>query len=211
MLRRLLLLLVLVVAAAAPATASACGGGYAYAGLFTEDAVAGVAATLSPTGPAVVADGHVAAWVNVGVRNAWLQVGINATATGGDHTLYYEFLVPGGTQPTYVALRSVRTGESVRVSIAEVDGQPGVWQVSVDGFSVAPPVSLRGSHGRWRGSVAAEAFSRGAGACDGFGYSFRDVGVLARSHWSAAPLVAAADPGYRVVRRGATAFDAATV
>jgi hypothetical protein len=208
MLRRILLL-ALALSLAAPAAAQACNGGYAYAGLFGESAVAGVSATLTPTGPAVVTDGHVAAWVNVGSASAWLQVGLNTTSSGEANALYYEYRAPGAADTVYVPIRTVDTGARARVAILEVEAS--VWQVSVDGVPASPRLFLRGSHGRWHGSVAAEAFTRAAGACAAYGYSFRDVGALTRGRWSASALVAAVDPGYRLVRLGTGAFDTSAI
>src|SRR4051812_19220014 len=79
---------------AAPAAPSSlapgdCPGGYAYAGRWGEMPASGIAATLVSLERPQVADGHVAAWVNVGSSRAWLQVGVNSLSDGGGN-LYYE-------------------------------------------------------------------------------------------------------------------------
>src|SRR4051794_41984551 len=69
---------------ASPRTAARfCPAGYAYAGVYTTKAVAGVAATLTMLAKPTVPAGHVAGWVGVGGAgmgpggpHEWLQGGL---------------------------------------------------------------------------------------------------------------------------------------
>lgn len=191
---------------------NACTPGYRYAGIQTQQSVSGIEATLVALKNPTVTDGHVAAWVGVGGpdegargQDAWIQVGINKVASGGNH-LYAEAWIPGYGQ-AYKDLGPVRVGQKVRVAVREVPGQPGVWRAWVDGKPVSKPVFLPGSHGRWNADAVSENWSP-AGACNHYAYGFQNV-RYARQGGSWAPVRDRAtleDPGTHLTRPRGNSF-----
>lgn len=185
-------------------------GGYAYAGLFSDRPAAGVAATITPTVVAELDAGHVAAWVNVGDRRGWLQVGMNA-APGRGQQLYLERGVwNGGEASTDYRVLEESTPLGVPRRLALVETSRDRWAVYVDGRQVAEVVAAGSSS--WVPSVSAESYRPDVGSRGVFGY--RLARVSTRPHigdrWQpgAATLWRGVDPGYRLVSAGAGALEA---
>jgi hypothetical protein len=208
-------------AAALPARAAApscVASRYSYAGVVGATAAFGVSAHLSAARPPTIARGHVAGWVGVGgtglgagATNAWLQVGISSIATGTT-ALYYEVAEPHKA-PRYVMLKgNVPVGTVFDVAVLEARAHPSSWQVWVNGTAMTAPVYLPGSHAAWRPTVTAESWSGDhSGACNGYGFQFRQIRVATRPGGGWQPLRGGrlmSDPGY-YLRRGQDSFFAA--
>jgi hypothetical protein len=184
--------------AATSAAALDCPAGYSYAGLVSESALAGVAATVAASAPASAGGGHAAAWVNVGGRQDWLQIGI--TNSGDDQELYYE--TTRGGESTFHPLRPVALGQPVAIAVAALKSRPGWWRAYADHQAVTDFYLPRSKTGLMA-SVLAESYLRAAGACNSLSYSFTHVRVLAapgaRWQWPGA-LTPAQDPGFQLSR-----------
>src|SRR5947209_14855433 len=109
--------------------AGGCTSGYAYVGAESPTEGYGVSATLETLARAVVASGHIAAWLGVGGpglgpggTDSWLQAGI-AQDAGGAAVVYYEFKRPGDTAATYVPLEHAGQGEKHTLVVYERAGQ----------------------------------------------------------------------------------------
>jgi len=208
---------------AAPGGAGAAAGcsweGYAYAGYRGPAVAAGVAARIAVLSAPAVSSGHVGAWVGFGGAglgpggsDEWIQAGV-AGYPDGRSELYYEVVLPGSTQVTYVALRPLGVGGSALVAVVESALRPGYWRVLVDGRPVSPPIRLPGSHGAWRPLATAETWDGDQAACNRYRYGFSQLAVAPRpgGGWQAFPLrEPIQDPGYRVLpaRDGFTASSA---
>ena len=202
------------------ATANACGtNGYSYAGLGAPTVGSGISAIITGLGPFAIPNGHVAGWVGVGGpgqgpggSDEWLQVGLNSLP-GTPNKLYYEIMRPGVGQ-TYVEVDThVPNGKSLRLAILETTTSPGAWRVWVDGRPVTPPIMLTGSHGTLSPQAMVESWDGGRPACNRFEYRFTDVSIAASpgGSWAAArDSTVLQDPGYKVVKRSAASFDAAS-
>jgi hypothetical protein len=162
------------------AAATGCLQGYSYSGLFSDDRLYGLAATITPSA-AELSSGHVAAYVNVGSEVRWLQIGVNtADATAGaTQRLYYELRQPGQS-PEYHELGAVAAGQSVRVAVAALRARPGYWQLYAAGRPSGSPIYLPGSRGGLEVSASAETWLVNNSACNGFAYEFASVRTLAR-------------------------------
>lgn len=204
---------------AAPAAAGTrCGpSGYAYAGIQPSQSGHGVSAVLTSLGAPVVESGHVAGWVGVGGpgqgpggADEWIQVGLNSLP-GTGNKLYYEVMRPG-TGQTYAEIDTdVPNGRSLRVAVLETSTSLGSWRVWVNGRAVTPAISLPGSHGSLSPMAMGESWDGGRPACNRYAYRFGNVAVAGApgGSWQAVrePAVLQ-DPGYKVVRRTASSFDA---
>jgi hypothetical protein len=187
----------------ATAGSGACGmdvagnGGYTYAGHQASYKGHGVRATITPTRALEVEAGHVSGWVGVGGpgqgadgEDAWMQVGI-AAMQGMEPFLYVE-ITRGGRQPHFILVENgVEIGESRRLAVLEMAGQPGWWRAWVDGNPVTKPVRLRGSSGRWAPIATAESWNGGQVACNQFAYRFERVSVSYGAGGSWKPFVSA--------------------
>ena len=192
----------------AGAEPSNCGSGvygapgYAYAGHASASVATGVRATITQVRVPTVEAGHVAAWVGVGGPTAgrggepvWLQVGLAALPRGRS-MLYAEIQRPGrDTQLVSLAERIV-VGERHDLAVSEIATRPGVWRVWVDGRPATAPITLQGSHGRWKPIVTAETWDGGAPTCNRFGYRFDGIRVTATP-----------DGSWRTFRPGSTFRD----
>lgn len=201
---------------ASPRTAARfCPSGYAYAGVYTTKAVAGVAATLTMLAKPSVAAGHVAGWVGVGGSgmgpgdtDEWLQVGF-ASFDQPDGRLYYELALPH-QKPKFVQLASgIQPGQDVRVAVAELPFHPNEWVV-VTPYGIAGPFRLPRSHGRWSPTATGESWTRsGAPVCNTYDYRFRDVQLDANGDWHAlAGASVLKDRGWVVQRESPSTFRA---
>jgi hypothetical protein len=204
---------------ASPRTAARfCPAGYAYAGVYTTKAVAGVAATLTMLAKPTVPAGHVAGWVGVGGSgmgpggtDEWLQVGI-ASFDQPDGRLYYELALPH-KKPKFVQLASgIQPGQDVRVAVVELPFQPNQWVV-VTPYGIFGPFRLPRSHGRWSPTATGESWTRrGAPVCNSYNYRFRDVQLDANGDWQAlARSSVLKDPGWAVQRESPSAFRAGSL
>ena len=206
-------------AAAVPAAHAApiCGEGmYSYAG-FTgfsaRSGTTGVAASIEQAAPLGVRAGHVAGWVGVvdpRSGGAWLQAGLSAMPGATRSSVYYEVAVPGRA-PVYHQL--ALPASSHRFAVREERLHPGWWTVSVDGRSVAPPVHLPGSHGRWIPQVLGESWAgQATGECNDYAYAFTGVQLLSRAGRPASGIAGPlhADADYVVLHPSRTSFVAAS-
>jgi hypothetical protein len=182
----------------APARAACAASGYTYAGLASVERSHGVAARLSPASAPAVRSGHVAAWVGVGDRRAWVQVGI-AAYPGSPSRLYYEAFVPGSPR-SYIELGRVARGEWHALAVTSVGR--GWWQARVDGRTAGPDVYLPGSEAGRRVVATAESWAAGGQPCNRLGFRFEGVAVAhADGAWQR--LGRAQPVGSGVVRAGA--------
>ena len=197
--------------------ALACPPGYSYAGLYSSSTASGIAATISMVGdPAVFgSSSHVAGWVGIGGpglgpggEDEWLQVGL---ATFGDSTagrLYYEVALPGQA-PRYAELASgIRPSQRLRVAVLELPFVPDTWIV-VSPAGVAGPFYLPQSHLAWEPIATGESYADST-RCNRHGYRFSGI-QLANASGAWRPMRRASkleDPGWRLQRRGSSAFTA---
>ncbi len=199
---------------------TSCGpSGYAYAGIQPAQVGYGISVKLASLASPVVQSGHVAGWVGVGGpgqgpggSDEWLQVGLNSLP-GTANTLYYEIMRPG-TGQTYAEVDThVPNGKTLRLAVLETATVPGAWRVWVNGRPVTPPIALAGSHGALAPMAMGESWDGGRPACNRFEYRFADVSIAASpgGSWAAArDATVLQDPGYKVVKRAAASFDAAS-
>jgi hypothetical protein len=198
-------------------SARSCRPGYAYAGLYTTKAVAGVAASLTTLTPPTVLAGHVAAWVGVGGSgmgpggtDEWLQVGL-ASFDRPDGRLYYELALPG-KKPNFVELASgIEPGQELRVAVLELPFHPNDWVV-VTPQGIVGPFHLPHSHGRWGPLATGESWMRAhAPVCNTYGYRFSDIQTDANGDWHALSRASKLqDPGWRVQRDSPSSFRASS-
>jgi hypothetical protein len=204
-------------AAGAPSARAACGwSGYSYAGVRANDAVAGIAATLTELRPARVERGHVAAWIGIGGfgagphgTDAWLQVGLAVRRGGGRAQLFWELKQPRYRARIVMAPIAARPGRPIRVAVIEM--RPGVWRVWANGRPLTVPVYLPGSHDTWRPVATAENWDGGVRGCNGFSFRFSDVRVVEYPGARWQRLVAThplETPGYRIRMHWPAAFTA---
>lgn len=200
----------------ASAAAAVCGpSGYSYAGVVTQRGVHGVAATLTAQSAPQVRSGHVAAWIGVGGAglgpggtDAWVQAGISGFSDGRSE-LYVEVARPGA-RAVYRRIAPAAAREAHAVSVAEVAGRPGWWQVSVDGRAATAPVFLPGSHGAWAPVATAESWDGGRPTCNRYDFRFDRLRVAAPTGgWQPARTAPVVDNGYRITPAGPGSFVAA--
>ena len=207
------------VSPAGAGSSGACGpSGYAYAGVQGADATSGIAASLSSLSAPSVQSGHVAGWVGVGGlgqgpggSNLWIQVGLNS-GPGTANKLYYEVMRPGTGQTYAEVATSVPNGQAFRVAVLETAATPGAWRVWVNGRPVTDPIFLAGSHAALSPMALGESWDGGRPACNRFRYRFQNVSVAAApgGSWRAIKdTTVLQDPGYKVVQRTGSSFDAA--
>jgi len=182
-----------------------CGSSdYAYAGVQTRGAVSSAEATITSLALPQVKRGHIAGWVGVvsGDRQAWMQIGLWASASDRANQVYLEY-APPGHDPRYVTLRAiVSVGEASRVAVKEIAGRRSWWQAWLDGSRVGQPVYLAGSHGRWGAQVMGESWNDNSGACNRYAFAFRRVSLSqAPSRLTRRPegLRSTSDAGYSLV------------
>jgi hypothetical protein len=194
---------------AAAADKAHCGdSGYSYAGVLGAARSFGVTGELRMQRAAVVQSGHAAAWIGVGGHgfgpggtDAWVQSGLISYPDGTSY-VYYEVARPG-YRSQLVKLRPAVLDRTYRISVAELAGRPGWWQVLVDGRRVSNPISLPGSHGAWEPTAVAESWDGGEPTCNRFRFSFQKLAAASRSGggWQALTTGATlAAPGYSVAR-----------
>lgn len=202
----------IVLPSVAQATEERCGNGqngsagYAYAGHQAAAQAHGVRATITPIAPAQVLAGHVAGWIGVGGpgqgpngETEWIQIGI-ASLPNTPTMIYAEITAPG-RDPAFIPLvQDVKVGESHRLAVLEMRGQPDWWRVWLNGQAVSEPVHLPGSHKLWRPIVTAESFNNHQPVCNTFAFRFERVGVAQGLGGSWRPF----QPGYDFLDRGYT-------
>jgi hypothetical protein len=198
--------------------AAFCGPrGYAYAGVQSGRNGHGIAAVLTALTTPKVTSGHVAGWIGVGApgegpgrSDAWIQVGLNGTP-GSGNTLYYE-VVRADTYWKYKEIvDDVPTGRPFRVAVLETSAVPGAWRVWVDGHPVTEPIWL-GSGARLTPMALGESWDGGQPACNSYSYRFAGVSIATArgGSWQPTPeSTVVEDPGYQVIRRTPSTFDAA--
>ena len=166
-------------------------GGYTYAGHQAANRSRGIRAAIALTRAPDVTAGHVAGWVGVGGPgqgatggDAWIQAGI-ASLRGLGTVLYAEIKREGQQSELVLADETVAVGRPYRIAVLEVAGRPGWWRISVDGASVAKPIRMRGTSGRWAPIATAESWNAGTSGCNAFGFRFDNVAVVsgARGAW----------------------------
>jgi len=181
---------------------------YSYAGVQANTTAHGVSATLDPTAPPSVSNGHVGGWIGVGGPGAgpngtaeWLQAGLAAFPGDSEMEAYYEVALPGAA-PKYVELdSSVAAGVSHRFTVLEMAKHKSWWRVWVDGKAVSPPIYLPGSNGAWEPQAIGENWNGEAGACNLYSYRFTNVRLATANGGSWKPLkvnYVFHDPGYTV-------------
>jgi hypothetical protein len=191
------------------AKANVCGlKPYSYAGLQSDTKAHGVTATIDPTEPPTVSDGHVGGWIGVGGTDAgpggtaeWIQVGLSAFNSDTTNHMYYEYTA-AGSSPRYVELApSVNEGDLHRMAVLEMHGRKTWWRVWVDGQPVSPPIHLPGSDGSWYPQAVAENWNGGTGACNSYSYRFSNVSLAYADGGPWQPLKTSylfQDAGYRI-------------
>jgi hypothetical protein len=201
---------------AAPA-ASCTSATYAYAGLFSDRAGAGIEATLTMLAHSVVTQGHVAGWIGVGGLNAgpkgkteWLQAGV-ATTADGKSVIYAESVQADGSIPEYRTLVSnVVPGRPYHLAVSTLPNRPEVWQVMLNGRAVTRAINLPGSK-QFEPMAMSESWNGGPPpTCNGFSYRFSQLKIASENGvWSAlthtTPL---ANKGYKITDRTADGFTA---
>jgi hypothetical protein len=108
---------------------------------------------------------------------------------------------------------NVPNGRPLRVAVLETAASPGVWRVWVNRRPVTPPIALAGSHGTLAPMAMGESWDGGQPACNRYAYRFENVSIAAVPGGSWRPARDATvlqDPGYRVIKRAAASFDAAS-
>ena len=183
----------------------------------------GVAATIAPTAPPSVRDGHVDGWVGVGGvglgpngTDEWIQTGFTSAPNDSLSSIYYEIQRPG-RHVVYRELRSnVGVGHPHRFAVREIAARPNWWRVWLDGSPASAPVFLPASHDRWTAQAVGESCAgTTSGACNAYSYSFAKVRFASPTHrnvWS--PFLTFQrfqDPNYRLVQRSASSFVARSV
>ena len=143
--------------------------GYAYSGYASRSGDR-VAATVTAVARPRVRSGHAGAWVGVGDRRAWLQVGIAAFPDNRPH-VYYE-LRQAGSKPRYVELARVGVREPRRFAV--VSAGAGRWQAFVDGRAVGGPVFLPGAPPL---VATGESWTPAHSACNAFRFRFERVSL----------------------------------
>jgi hypothetical protein len=121
---------------------------------------------------------------------------------------------PGNRRTYHVVATNVRAGRPVRVAVLESGAAPGSWRIWVDRRAVTPPIALPESHGVLSPMAMAESWDGGRPACNRFRYRFDRVSLAGApgGAWHAArDAEVLQDRGYRVIRRAAASFVAATV
>jgi hypothetical protein len=209
----LLALTLAAVAGWTPANAAAGGRGscgatdYVHAGLVSDTAQRGIAATIRVVSRPGLRSGHVAAWIGVGGEgvgangaNVWFQAGLSQEA-GGALSLYYEVARPGA-DTEYVKIRDgVASDASYRLVVLESRYRPGWWAAFQDWTRITPWISLPGSHGAWRPVATAESWDGGSDVCNTFAFRFSDVlTASAPKVWSPIAGAPVWSPGTRVDR-----------
>ena len=172
---------------ASVATASACGkNGYSYAGLGAPTRGSGISAVITPLGPFLIPNGHVAGWVGVGGpglgpngTDEWLQIGLSGFP-GLYSDVYYEVTLPNQNPTYHEVVQNPPAGHPYRFAVKET--QPNHWQVWMNGHPVSPSYYLPQSHNAFMPIATAEAWDGGGnnGACNDFLYSFQHVKVAKR-------------------------------
>ena len=199
-------------------TRAPCGpSGFAYAGLQSARNGHGITAALTALAQPSVESGHVAGWIGVGGpgqgaggADEWLQAGLSSLP-GTGNTLYYEVMRPGAGVSYVKVATDVPTGHRFQVAVLETSSTLGAWRVWVDGRPVSPPIML--SSGK-RLTPMAMGESWGGGrqqACNLYSYRFARLSIAAARGGSWRPAGVSnvlQDPGFRVVRRASTTFDA---
>jgi hypothetical protein len=208
-----------VAAAVLVPAAVACPKGYSYAGLYSESASAGIAATISMLEKPAVVGGfsHVAGWVGVGGpglgphgEDEWLQVGLATFGDSRDGRLYFEIAQPGQA-PRYTELASgIKPGQRVRVALLELPFAPDTWIV-VSPAGIAGPFYLPESHDAWAPIATGESYTGGA-QCNRSSYRFERLRMAsADGSWHVVRRASALrDPGWQLRRRGTSSFSAAS-
>ncbi|HUS22698.1 MAG TPA: hypothetical protein VMZ66_11885 [Aeromicrobium sp.] len=188
-----------------------CWAGYSYSGVASPALAFGVSGTVTMQSPAVVGNGHVAAWIGVGGTglgpggsDEWLQGGI-AHEAGGTDVLYVEYKQPGDANATFVPLRKVDVGEAHSVVVYERAAHRDSWRVMIDNERIGEPVTLPGSHGRFSPIATAESWDGGvAGSCNRYGFRFSSLAVRSQfgGKWRAFRVSRVLrDPAYRMTLR----------
>jgi hypothetical protein len=182
---------------------------YSYAGWEARSPAFGVAAIVTPLQPAVVKQGHVAAWVGVGGPGAgphgedeWIQVGMSSFVGAFDANIYYE-VARANFAPRYVHVADgITSGSPHRLAVLEMAHRRSWWRVWVDGKPVSQPIFLPGSHGAWAPQAVAESWNGGVQACNRYAYRFDRVLKAGGPGGAWRPLrdgTRLADVGYRVL------------
>lgn len=211
---------------AVPARASStatCGEGtYSYAGIGGHGAASGVSATIAPTAVPSVRDGHVDGWVGVGGpgmgpqgTDEWIQIGLTSVPNQSLNTIYYEVVRPGHGDVTRELSNNVGVGQQHKFQVLELAGRPNWWRVWLDGSPASAPIFLPSSHGKWTAQAVGESWAgKTSGSCNVYGYAFSNVRSTSGSTATWSPfrdIQRFQDRNYRLVRRSASSFLAASV
>jgi hypothetical protein len=179
--------------------ADGCERDYDYSGVQNATASSGIRAYLRTVKRPDVKAGHVAGWVGVGgpglgpnKTDEWVQVGYSAFPTG-ETQVYYEVAQPDKPPTYHTVVASLPPNAKNQLSVLELGGKPGSWQVLLNDKAVSPVISLPESHGRFAPQALGETWNAGTTKCNVYGYGFGDVQVASKPGGSWVP----AKAGYK--------------
>jgi hypothetical protein len=139
---------------AARLASAGCKRNYDYTGVQNAAPSSGIRAYLTTTTTPEVNAGHVAGWVGVGGpglgpngTDEWLQTGYSGFDTG-EAQVYYEVALPNKPPAYHTVVATLAPSAKNLVTVLEVAGRQGSWQVFMNNKPVSPVISLPKSHGK---------------------------------------------------------------
>jgi hypothetical protein len=178
---------------AARLASAGCKRNYDYTGVQNAAPSSGIRAYLTTTTTPDVKAGHVAGWVGVGGpglgpngTDEWLQTGYSGFDTG-EAQVYYEVALPNEPPAYHTVVATLSPSAKNLVTVLEVAGRQGSWQVFMNNKPVSPVITLPKSHGEFEPQALGETWNGGTTDCNVWGYGFGDVQVAAKPGGSWAP------------------------
>jgi hypothetical protein len=163
-----------------------CKRNYDYTGVQNVAPSSGIRAYLTTTTPPAVKAGHVAGWVGVGGpglgpggKDEWLQAGYSGFDTG-EAQVYYEVALPNKPPAYHTVVAALAPSAKNLLTVLEVAGKQGSWQVFMNNEPVSPVISLPQSHDKFSPQALGETWNGGTTDCNIWGYGFGDVEVAAK-------------------------------
>jgi hypothetical protein len=163
-----------------------CKRDYDYTGVQNVAPSSGIRAYLTTIRAPDVKAGHVAGWVGVGGpglgpngTDEWLQAGYSGFTTG-QAQVYYEVALPDKPPAYHTVVAALSPSAKNLLTVLEVAGKQGSWQVFMNDKPVSPVVSLPQSHDKFSPQALGETWNGGTTDCNVWGYGFGDVAVAAK-------------------------------